>query len=177
MTMKKQQFEDVSPIKILKNGDFPLSLGVISISQCQTHPGFIHLLVPPSQENVTAALKFDSAFLGTEPPKVHHLRMVSTHRCHGKTMGNPGWSPDEPMNRDLLVLWDFGATVGWKQCLNCRESFDAFGCSFLCGMLLKCWWVWGSIPLGIGRMLNKYLTCGGMGPTMEAPKQILNRSR
>eukprot|EP00434_Breviolum_minutum_P023968 symbB.v1.2.021153.t1/scaffold1776.1/size101794/4 len=32
------------------------------------------------QENVTAALKFDSAFLGTEPPKVHHLRMVSTHR-------------------------------------------------------------------------------------------------
>ena len=32
------------------------------------------------QENVTAALKFDSAFLGREPPKVHSLRMVSTQR-------------------------------------------------------------------------------------------------
>ncbi|CAK9022741.1 unnamed protein product [Durusdinium trenchii] len=32
------------------------------------------------QESVTAALKFDTAFLGTEPPKVLSLRMLSTHR-------------------------------------------------------------------------------------------------
>ena len=71
------------------------------------------------QENVTAALKFDSAFLGTEPPKVHHLRMVSTHRCHGD--GN-----DKPWDG---IGWFFGISgplmVGWKQWLNCRGSFDA----------------------------------------------------
>ena len=84
---------------------FPLSLGVISISHWQSHRMEIHRSL---QENVTAALKFDSAFLGTEPPKVHHLRMVSTHRCHGD--GN-----DETLGRDRLVLWDFGAADGWLE--------------------------------------------------------------
>lgn len=125
------------------------------------------------QENVTAALKFDSAFLGTEPPKVHHLRMVSTHRCHGDGNDVPwdgtGWFFG--ISGPLMVGWN------WKQWLNCRGSFDASWFSFLCGMLLKCWWVWGSLTLGIGRMLDKYLTCGRMGPTTEAPKQILSRSR
>ena len=66
-------------------------------------------------------------------------------------VGSSGW-----IAGGVLMLLDF------PFCVECCWSVDGFEEALL----------WG-----IGRILNKYLTCGRMGPTTEAPQQILSRSR
>ena len=132
---------------------FPLSLGVISISHWQSHRMEIHRSL---QENVTAALKFDSAFLGTEPPKVHHLRMVFHPQVpwRWETM-NLGTGPAGSLG--FRGRWWLVGSSGWTAggvlmlldfpfCVECCWSVDGFEEALLWGLggcLTNTWHVEG----------------------------------